>query len=213
VRASANSNGVKQEVASSSSTRLPTTVNRPPAPTASKPPPPKDKAPVKPAVTDMTFFGAPPPSAAPKPKPKLPDIKKRDPSAPPSIAAPSTSGTSSLLSATMSKLLKKSDSPVPGPAPLPGTPAEVIEHKPKVNKKGHMVRFNDLVPDGGDLVSIRVFSQAEHELDAAPWQDDVHGMSTHQLDMDEGKALRAHEGIEEVIDWYEPDGESASSEK
>lgn len=36
-------------------------------------------------------------------------------------------------------------------------------------------------------------------------QDDVHGRSTHDLDVSEGAALRMHDEIEESVDWYEPD--------
>ena len=170
---------------------------------SSRPPLAKDKAPSKAAVTDMSFFGSQPPSAAvkPLPKPKLPDIKKRDTPFP--MPTPAASGTGSLLSATMNKLLKKADSPAPSFGPILGQYNEnVPDRRVKLNRKGHTVNFTDLIPDGAPLESIRYFTQAPYELDSA--QDDVHGMSTHELDMDEGKALKAHEGIEEVIDWYEP---------
>ena len=187
-----------------SSTRLPTVPSRP-VHSSSRPPLGKDKPPSKAAVTDMSFFGAQPPAAAAKPllKPKLPDIKKRDTPIP--APTPSASSAGSLLSATMNQLLKKADSPAPsfGTIQVPYIDT-VPDRKIKLNRKGHTVNFKDLIPDGGPLESIRFFTQAPHELDAAPSQDDVHGMSTHELDMDEGKALKAHEGIEEVIDWYEP---------
>ena len=173
----------------------------------------KDKMLSKAAVTDMTFFGAPPPSAAPKPKSKLPDVKKREPSAAPP-PPPSASGPSSLLSATMSQLFKKADSPASGLVPSINA-EQPPERKPKLNRKGHTVRFKDTVPDGGDLVSVREFVRPDYEKEAerGDASDDVHGMSTHQLDMDEGKALRAHEGIEEIIEWYDPESASATSHR
>jgi len=204
--------GVKQEPGSSTSTHPAiAAANRAaavpkPAPVIVK------KEPGKAAVTDMSFFGAPAVSTSMKPKHKLPDIKKREPAVP-TISTTNAAGSSSLLSATMSKLLKKADSPIPTSAPLSAGPLDIVlKQEVKLNKKGHTVKFKDSIPEGGALESIREFTQAPHEHYDAPWkvEDDVHGMSTHQLDMDEGKALRAAEGIEEVIDWYEPDGKFSS---
>ena len=166
--------------------------------------------PAKAAVTDMTFFGAGSASSS-KPKPKLPDIKKRDPSAYtplPLLPPAQATGTSSLLSTTMSQLLKRADSPIFYPALNAGGITDHLpERKVKLNKKGHTVRFRDLVPDGGELVSIRVFHISDREREEQQ-QDDASGKSSHEMDIDEGQALRAHEGIEEVIDWYEPDSMS-----
>lgn len=182
------------------------------------------KEPTAPAKADMSFFGATPNASGPsKPRLKLPDIKKRD-----SNAAPAPVSTSSLLSATMSMLSKK-----PTDSPLNALPINTpdMDVKPFVYAKpgkGKRVRFRDLIPDGGALEEIREFRQEPHELEPAPWADtvclklgdmrsgakgkqDVHGQSAHQLDMDEGKAMRIHEKVQEAIEWYEPDGEFPSN--
>ena len=190
------------EAKPSGPSRLPTS-----APTAPKASLAKERPVAKP-VTDMSFFGTTP-STNSKAKPKLPDIKKRDPEvkkrdfAPTPAQAGPSSSTTSLLSATF-KLLKKAESPVPA-TPVVGPGDAVPETKTKLNKKGHAVRFRDSVPDGGELATVRLFTQAAHELEPAPWTDDVSGMSTHDMDMDEGRAMRHIEGMEEAIDWYEPE--------
>lgn len=168
--------------------------------------------------TDMSFFNAP---VAAKPKPKLPDFKK---------AAPAPGG-SSLLASTMKKL-KKEDSP-PARAPpsamdaRPGVKPEVkpeAKAGPKLNKKGHTVRWVDSVPNPPRVFeAIKEFRQEAFEFELPPWQepevsiplgseefdltlqDGVHGLSSHQLDMDEGRHMHRHnDELEEEINWYEP---------
>lgn len=174
-----------------------------PAASASAKPAPKTSS----ATSDMSFFGAPAAPTAGTKRP-LPDIKKmaKPVSTSASTAAPAST---SLLSATLSQLGRRVESP---PVTTPNLPVPAAEEAPahagkkKLNKKGFAVRFRDLVPDGGALEDVRLFKQELHELEPAPWNPGgvVHGMSAHQLDMSEGQALRRH-GIEEVIDWYEPD--------
>ncbi|KAL1412020.1 hypothetical protein Q8F55_003017 [Vanrija albida] len=183
-----------------------------PAAASSKPsakPAPKPAS----AKADMSFFGGGASASSSnvvKPKPKLPDFKRN--SVPPPAPVASSSG-SSLLASTM-RMLKKEESPPtrvesrPSPAPQPVVP-RADPSKPKLNKKGHLVRWVDLVPSpppGRELNAIRLFKQEPHELEPAPWQEegDVHGMSAHDLDKQEGRAMRVHDGIEEVVDWFEP---------
>jgi hypothetical protein len=165
----------------------------------------------------MSFFGAPA-----KPKVPLPSFTKRP--APPPAAVPS--GTS-LLASTLKKLKKEESPPVRSPRDVkPALPFGTRQTGPKLNKKGHTVKWVDLVAaPPRDFLAIRQFTQEPHEFERAPWQEevsprrwaacsveafltssqaDVHGMSAHALDRQEGAAMRHHDGIEEVIDWYEP---------
>ncbi|RXK39131.1 hypothetical protein M231_03636 [Tremella mesenterica] len=170
---------------------------------------PNSTAIIKPAVkkeatkSDMSFFSATTPASSTVKKRVIPDIKKIDRSAAPSTGAPTTS----LLSTTMNQLLKKAQSPPPSAVEVAGSgDLGAGSGKKQPNKKGHMVRFKDLIPDGGALESIRVFREEPHELEPAPWgnTNEAHGKSVHQLDMSEGLALRAH-GVDEQIDWYDPE--------
>jgi hypothetical protein len=126
---------------------------------------------------DMSFFGAPTSSTTSKPRPKLPDIRKRDPSTlppmPQSTLAPSTS---SLLHATLSQLNKSAPAssgftPMPDPTPM-GSSSGTGDGKPKLNKKGHTVKFKDLVSGKGPLEEIREFTQLPKELEIPEWQID-----------------------------------------
>lgn len=173
------------------------------------------------ARTDMSFFSAP---SASKAKTSLPSFTKRStPVAPP----PTVSAATSLLAATMKKLKKDDSPPIRSPRDeivVDLTPVTRVEPKagPKLNRKGHTVRWVDNVsPSSDKFLLVREFRQESYELEAAPWQEEVslpsltpltvqeglHGMSAHQLDMQEGKAMRHHEGIEEVMDWYDPERE------
>ncbi|KAK4686454.1 hypothetical protein P7C73_g3674, partial [Tremellales sp. Uapishka_1] len=149
------------------------------------------RPPVKPATADMSFFGASPPSAsAPlkaKPKTPLPDVKP--------------TSSSSLLSHTMALLKAKIEPPTAFTSNTAAVESKNEKPSVKLNKKGTSVRFKD-----ESLVMVKYFTEGAWEHETPPWQDDVgvHGLSTHQLDIGEGKALHIHEGLEETIDWYEP---------
>jgi hypothetical protein len=58
---------------------------------------------------------------------------------------------------------------------LAGATAEpATEHKVKLNKKGHSVRFRDVVPDGGALEDVKLFKEEMWELEMPFWKvDDV----------------------------------------
>ena len=125
-------------------------------------------------TSDMSFFGAPAAPTAGTKRP-LPDIKKvaKPISAAPAAAA---SASTSLLSATLSQLGRRVESP---PVTAPNLPAAATDEAPapagkkKLNKKGFAVRFRDLVADGGALEDVRLFKQELHELEAAPWNPNV----------------------------------------
>ncbi|WOO80363.1 uncharacterized protein LOC62_03G003880 [Vanrija pseudolonga] len=166
--------------------------------------------------TDMSFFvggsSASSSMTATKPKPKpLPDFK-RTPVQP--VAPVGGASGGSLLASTMKMLGKKEESPPlrmdsrPNPAAQPAAP-RVDPNKPKPNKKGHLVRWVDLVaspPPDRPLEAIRPFTQEPHELEPAPWQEEgeLHGMSAHDLDKQEGRAMHIHDALEEVVEWNEP---------
>ncbi|ORX33600.1 hypothetical protein BD324DRAFT_218235 [Kockovaella imperatae] len=175
---------------------------------------------------DMSFFGNTSTLAGPsRPRPKLPDIKKRDPSETAPSKLPASTGpptpkppmapAASLLASTLNAFRQQGAvRPSSNQAVLSANaaisidspPAEVKPAGPKPNKKGHVVRFRDNVPDSGDLVMVKEFKEEAWELEKAPWQqdEDLGGKTAHQLDMAEGRALRTHETIEAEIDWYEP---------
>jgi hypothetical protein len=129
----------------------------------------------------MSFFPPAITNTLPKPKPKLglPDakIKKRDPSAalppPAPVQAPIPQGPG-LLATTLSQLTRKA-LPLLNTQPTtnidPG-PSVQGDGKPKPNKKGHMVKFRDLVPGGGALEEVREFTQMAKELEVPEWQID-----------------------------------------
>ncbi|ORY25182.1 hypothetical protein BCR39DRAFT_544991 [Naematelia encephala] len=160
----------------------------------------------QPSKTDMSFFGTPAASSssAVKPRPKLPEFKKRDPAIVPIAAA--SSSKNSLLSSIMSSASAGLPSTTPAVIAGPTMP-QLTEQKAKLNKKGHAVRFRDLILDGGALEEVRLFKEEPHELEPAPWrsEDGTHGLSAHQLDVDEGKALRSHEAEQESIEWHAPE--------
>lgn len=167
--------------------------------------------------TDMSFFGgassASSSMAASKPKPKpLPDFKRTP--VPPVAPSAGGAGAGSLLASTIRKLGKKEESPPlrtdtkPNPSAQPGAP-RADPNKPKPNKKGHLVRWVDLLPSpppNRPLEAIRPFTQEPHELEPAPWQEEgeLHGMSAHDLDKQEGRAMHIHDALEEVVEWHEP---------
>jgi hypothetical protein len=153
----------------------------------------------------MSFFGAEKP--APKPK-VLPSFKKvAKPPAPPSTQPSVFASTLGQLSAAAAA---KPRSPV------------VLEPLAAGGKVKKRVRFRDSL--GGHLTDVKEFRQEAYEFgdeivrralllgirEADDVTQDLHGMSSHDMDMEEGKAMRVH-GIEEVIDWYEPERESSAS--
>lgn len=201
-------------------------------PAATSKPVTKPAAPAKSSSADMSFFRAGPSASASastvKPKAPLPSFKKAPvPARPPPVAA-GPFATSSLLASTLSALNKRTDLPKL-PLGLAGATAEpVTEHKVKLNKKGHSVRFRDVVPDGGALEDVKLFKEENWELEMPFWKvddvgstfasglrrpvlnlQDVHGRSTHDLEVDEASALRGHvmDEDEKPVEWYEPDGE------
>ena len=145
-------------------------------PVKSEPPEPAKSSTNK-TSADMSFFGSTSSAGAgpSRPRAKLPDIKKRDPSdVPPAPASvPTSSPAAGLLAATMQALRQPSQ---PMTAALTASAPEIVEIKPtgpKPNKKGHIVRFRDTVDDGGELVSVREFKEEAWELERPPWQHDV----------------------------------------
>ena len=150
----------------------------------SKAPTPKDKSKVS---ADMSFFGAAPPTTpAYKPRSKFPEIKKHEATACQSTtpAGAIASSAPSLLAATMATLRQSYD-PVPSqPTTVPRiATAEVAEVKSAVkkpNKKGHVVQFVDNVPQGRELVSVRMFELPAHESEL-PWWFNTEVSITHQL--------------------------------
>jgi hypothetical protein len=213
----------KVETAASSSTKPAPSA---PKPTFSKPTVPSTSstkpAPSKPQAgrsSDMSFFGG---STTTKTKAPLPSFSKK-PAASTAAAAAPVAPARSLLASTM-KMLKKDKSPPPSKAPVASASNPVVPKPtgPKLNKKGHTVKWVDLTPaPTRDFLAVRLFTQEQHEFEPAPWQDgvsirsialeqllilqgDVHGMSAHALDRQEGAAMHRHHGIEEDIDWYEP---------
>jgi hypothetical protein len=164
--------------------------------------------------SDMSFFGSGPSAAPPKPRAKLPDIKKRDPATTPSpnvlSITPAPSGPKpSLLSTTLRNLQQRPaastsasnvESPVATSSYIePSTP--VIEVRKKPNRKGHIVRFPEKI---AQLELVREFTQTAFELEFN--QQLSHGMSAHQLDIGEGAAFRRHEDDEpDIFEWVEPE--------
>jgi hypothetical protein len=127
------------------------------------------KSPAK-SSADMSFFGA---GSSAKPKAPLPSFKKAPPAARPATTAASPSSTSSLLASTLSALHKRTDGPnaVTGPSTAPLSEA-TQDVKVKLNKKGHTVRFRDIVPDGGSLEQVRLFKEEVWELEMPFWKLD-----------------------------------------
>ncbi|KAK8845411.1 hypothetical protein IAR55_006124 [Kwoniella newhampshirensis] len=172
----------------------------------------------KPSSTDMSFFGSAPAtsSSAPKARTNLPPIKKLDRPAVPTIITPATSSTSSLLSATLKALgnrgLTATSNVTPEPAQEPKREKEEV-NPPRYNAKGKIigsVRFRDLVKEeegGGNLEEVKIFKEEPWEMELPFWkiqtEEDVHGLSAHQLDQAEGAVLAAQRD-HAVIDWYEP---------
>lgn len=150
----------------------------------------------------MSFFGA----EKPTPKPKaLPSFKKVAKPAP-APAAPQPSAFASTLGQLSAAAAAKPRSPV------------VLEPLAAGGKLKKRVRFRDTL--GGHLTDVKEFRQEAYEfgdeivrhalllgwIDADGVTQDLHGMSSHDMDMEEGKAMRVH-GVEEVIDWYDPERE------
>lgn len=178
------------------------------------------------------------PRTAPKPPGKLDSFKiEKKPAAPlrkadnfgtparprpptdvkPPIAAPAK--PTSLLGSTLAKLKQSGQSSIPAYVPREPKPdLASLSFKPKgpkLNKKGHTVRWVDSVPDPAPdrpLEAVKLFTESPWEHERAPWQevegDELHGMTAHQLDVGEGSALKhfgdESEALEEQIDWFEP---------
>jgi len=192
-----------------------------PKPAASTSVKPTTSASVKPAArTDMSFFNmGPKPTKAP-----LPTFTKRPAPPPPPPPAAAKPAVPSLLASTLKALRKEESPPVKSPRDeKPVTPALPLNipkpSAPKPNKKGHRVKWVDeTASPPREFVAVRLFKQELHEFEPAPWQEDVsvtlkhsltmqgdiHGMSAHALDRQEGAAMRHHNGVEEETDWYEP---------
>ncbi|WWD22357.1 hypothetical protein CI109_106848 [Kwoniella shandongensis] len=179
------------------------------------------KVPAKPSSTDMSFFGSAPASSSTSTKPRtnLPPIKKLD--RPPSTTpTPAPSATSSLLSATLKALGSRGLTANVNATPEPSA-SNTLESKnqkeetkpPRYNAKGKLinsVRFRDLVKEeqgGGNLEDVKLFKEEPWEMEMPFWkiqtEEDVHGLSAHQLDQAEGAVLAAQRD-HAVIDWYEP---------
>ena len=155
--------------------------------------------------TDMSYFGAPTPSSttsstsrSSKPVSNIP--RK---TSPPRQTPPSAS---TLLAKTLAQLKPVATAPAVEPVPVPIAGPPKPTKKP--NKKGFVVKFRD-DSGAGELEDVRLFTQAEHEHELAPWQEDLQGVSMHQMDVSEGSALKHHEEMEEEVEWYEPQGKLA----
>jgi hypothetical protein len=148
--------------------------------------------------TDMSFFGAD--KQAPKSK-SLPSFKRV--AKPPVVASSTGNAFANALGQLSSAAAAKPRSPV------------VVEPLAAGGKGKKRVRFRDAM--GGLIADFKEFKQEPYEFggeivrpyniceDSTNSMQDLHGMSSHDMDMEEGKALRVH-GIEEVIDWYDPEG-------
>ncbi|WWC85735.1 uncharacterized protein L201_000601 [Kwoniella dendrophila CBS 6074] len=200
-----------------------------PAPTTNGTKPPTSKAPTSSSnllnksgpggksATDMSFFGASS-SSSTKPKAKLPEFKKKP--IPPTSTTGPTSSASSLLANALQQLKAGPKIPLPLSGSKPGSPLnsnqvddlkKEEDKKPRYNSKGKLIRNvkfkDDVKPEegGGSLEQIKEFTQEAKEFEKFEWDDeeDVHGMSAHQLDVAEGAALASARG-HPMIDWYEP---------
>jgi len=158
----------------------------------------------------MSYFGAPAPSStissSGRPTKPLASIPRK--TSPPRQPPPTAS---TLLAQTLAKLkpvaaAASAVEPVPAPASAPPKTTK------KPNKKGFVVKFRDDTGTG-DLEEVKLFTQAEHEHELAPWQEDLQGVSMHQMDVSEGSALKHHEEMEEEVEWYEPYGELTDGSK
>lgn len=173
--------------------------------------------------------------AAKRPR-ALPSIKKRDSSDPvPTAPSPTTptAPPTSLLAATLARA-RQAISATGDTGGTDFAPSDNRENtKVKLNKKGHTVKFSDMVEGARPLVDVLEFARAAKEFEPVPWalnevsdyftrpwaelmcQDgsEIHGMSAHDMEMKEGMSLKKDVGgdrediagePEKLIEWYEP---------
>lgn len=155
--------------------------------------------------TDQSFFSGPSAAVPRTRRPPAIDAK-------PAPAKPATS----LLSSTMAKLQKKATTAYVPRDEQPEAATTAPKAKgPVLNKKGHFVRFVDSVPNPPRAMNdIREFTAQPWESALPFWKEGLidgqfHGLTAHQLDMQEGSALHAEdddedEGMEEQMEWAEP---------